>query len=182
MAVTVGTLLGVYEILAKIGAGGMGEVYRAHDRRLNRDVAIKILPDAFAHDPERVARFRREAQILAGLNHPGIAQVHGFEEASSTGSGQAVVCALVMELVEGEDLAHRIARGALPLDEVLYKAKDTRLDRVVAIKVLAPHIAERPESRQRFEREARAVAVLNHPHICVLHDIGRHDDTTRLTS
>jgi serine/threonine protein kinase len=90
----------------------MGQVYRARDTKLNRDVALKVLPDAFASDPDRLARFTREAQTLASLNHPNIAQVHGFEESGG-------VCALVMELVEGEDLSHRIARGATPIDEAL---------------------------------------------------------------
>ena len=90
----------------------MGEVYRARDSKLNRDVALKILPDAFASDPERLARFTREAQTLAALNHPNIAHIHGLEESGG-------VRALVMELVEGDDLAQRIARGAIPLDEAL---------------------------------------------------------------
>jgi serine/threonine-protein kinase len=101
----------------------MGEVYRARDTRLDRDVAIKILPDAFVANPERVARFQREAKTLAALNHPNIGGIHGLEESPSTGSGQAVLTALVMELVEGEDLSQRIARGAMPLDEVLPIAK-----------------------------------------------------------
>src|SRR5437660_9620180 len=116
MALSAGTRLGPYEILAPLGAGGMGEVYRARDTKLNRDVALKILPAAFASDPDRMARFTREAQTLASLNHPNIAHIHGLEESDG-------VRALVMELVEGEDLAQRIARGALPLDEVLPIAK-----------------------------------------------------------
>src|SRR5438128_10588285 len=112
MALSAGTKLGPYDIVAPLGAGGMGEVYRARDTRLNRDVAIKILPEAFAADPERLARFTREAQTLAALNHPNIAHIHGLEE---TGG----VRALVMELVEGEDLSQRIARGAIMLDETL---------------------------------------------------------------
>src|SRR6266446_349963 len=94
----------------------MGEVYRAHDSRLNRDVALKILPDAFARDPDRLARFTREAQTLAALNHPHIAHIHGLEEAGG-------LRALVMELVDGEDLAERIARGPIPLDEALPVAR-----------------------------------------------------------
>src|SRR5256885_16135432 len=90
----------------------MGEVYRARDTKLNRDVALKILPDAFASDPDRLARFTREAQTLASLNHPHIAHIHGLEESGG-------VRALVMELVEGEDLSQRIARGAIPIDEAL---------------------------------------------------------------
>ena len=116
MALTPGTRLGPYEISAQIGVGGMGEVYRARDTKLNRDVAIKILPDSFATDPDRLARFTREAQVLASLNHPNIAHIHGLEESNG-------VRALVMELVEGEDLAQRIARGAIPLDEALPIAK-----------------------------------------------------------
>ena len=99
-----------------IGAGGMGEVYRAHDTELKRDVALKILPDSLAVDPDRLARFEREAQVLASLNHPNIAHIHGLEESGG-------VRALVMELVEGEDLAHRIARRPIPLDEALPIAK-----------------------------------------------------------
>src|SRR5215218_1446961 len=108
LALTTGTRLGPYEILSALGAGGMGEVYRAHDTKLGRDVAIKILPQAFLADPERVARFDREARTLASLNHPNIGGIYGLEEANG-------VTALVMELVEGEDLAQRIARGAVPL-------------------------------------------------------------------
>jgi eukaryotic-like serine/threonine-protein kinase len=105
-----GSRLGPYEIVAPIGAGGMGEVYRALDARLDRDVAIKILPEAFARDAERLARFEREAKTLASLNHPNIAAIYGIESAPS---GRA----LVMELVEGEDLSQRIARGAVPVAE-----------------------------------------------------------------
>ncbi len=121
---TTGTNLGQYEIVALLGQGGMGEVYRARDSRLGRDVALKILPDAFVHDPERVERFRREAQVLASLNHANIGAIHGFERADpSAGSGQAAVQFLVLELVEGETLAHRIARGQLPIDEALAIAR-----------------------------------------------------------
>jgi len=116
LALTPGTRLGVYEVTAQIGEGGMGQVYRARDTKLNRDVALKILPDAFASDPDRLARFTREAQTLASLNHPNIAHIHGLEESGG-------VRALVMELVEGEDLSQRIARGAIPLDEALPIAK-----------------------------------------------------------
>src|SRR6266705_3233856 len=104
MALSAGTRLGPYEIVASIGAGGMGEVYRARDTRLNRDVALKILPETFAHDADRLARFTREAQTLAALNHAHIAHIHGLEESGG-------VRALVMELVDGDDLAQRIARG-----------------------------------------------------------------------
>jgi serine/threonine protein kinase len=112
VALTPGTHLGPYEILSALGAGGMGQVYRAHDTKLNRDVALKVLSDLFASDPDRLARFTREAQTLASLNHPNIAHIHGLEESNG-------VRALVMELVEGEDLSQRIARGALPLDDAL---------------------------------------------------------------
>ena len=116
MPLSDGTRLGSYQILSALGAGGMGEVYRARDTRLDRDVAIKILPEAFAADVERVSRFQREARVLASLNHPHIAAIYGLEDAEG-------VKALVMELVEGEDLAQRLARGAVPLDEALPIAK-----------------------------------------------------------
>src|SRR5687768_8024073 len=121
MSLPTGTRVGPYEILASIGAGGMGEVYRARDAKLGRDVAIKILPGIFSADPERLARFEREARTLATLNHPNIAQIYGLEHVSeATGNNQpGRVSALVMELVEGEDLAERLTRGAIPLDEAL---------------------------------------------------------------
>jgi Tol biopolymer transport system component len=112
MPITTGTRIGVYEITGTLGAGGMGEVYRARDGRLNRDVALKVLPDLFAADPDRLARFTREAQTLAALNHPNIAHIHGLEEFNG-------VRALAMELVEGEDLSDVIARGAMPLEDAL---------------------------------------------------------------
>ena len=112
MALPSGTRIGVYEILAQIGVGGMGEVYRARDTKLGRDVAIKILPELFAADPDRLTRFEREARTLAALNHPNIAHIHGLEQ-------QGRLQALVMELVDGEDLAHRLSRGAIPLPEAL---------------------------------------------------------------
>src|SRR5262245_56637976 len=119
MPLTIGARLGVYEITAPIGAGGMGEVYRARDTRLSREVALKILPEAFALDAERLARFTREAQVLASLNHPNIAIIHGFDASDpSTGSGQAAP-ALVMELVDGPTLADSIALRAMPLDSAL---------------------------------------------------------------
>ena len=115
MPLTPGTRLGPYEIVAAIGAGGMGQVYRAHDSKLGRDVAIKLLPDAVAHDPDRLMRFEREAKTLAALNHPNIAQIYGLEESGpSTSSGQAGTRALVMELVEGRDLSD-IDRRSAPL-------------------------------------------------------------------
>ena len=149
MALSVGTRLGPYEIVGAIGAGGMGEVYRATDTKLKREVAIKVLPAALAADPDRLARFQREAEVLASLNHPNIAAIYGLEqgrlrprrtedgeirgEASASvragGGAPAPVqeddslTALVMELVEGEDLSQRIAQGAIPVDEALPIAK-----------------------------------------------------------
>ena len=108
----IGERLGPYTVVAKLGEGGMGEVYRARDSKLNRDVALKVLLPDVATDPDRLARFSREAQVLASLNHPNIAQIHGLEESGARG-------ALVMELVEGPTLADRIARGPMPLDDVL---------------------------------------------------------------
>ncbi len=116
MALASGTRLGPYEITAQIGVGGMGEVYRATDTKLKRDVAVKVLPSALAADPERLARFQREAEVLASLNHPNIAQIHGLEESEG-------IKALVMELVEGPTLEDRIAQGAIPADEALPIAK-----------------------------------------------------------
>ena len=112
MTLRVGSRLGPYEILAPLGIGGMGEVYRARDTKLNRDVAIKVLLSSVAHDADRLSRFGREAQLLAALNHPNIAHVHGFEESGG-------LHALVMELVEGPTLADRIAQGSLPVEEAL---------------------------------------------------------------
>ena len=104
MAIQSGTHLGPYEILSAIGAGGMGEVYRARDPKLGRDVAIKVLPEAFARDAERMARFQREAKVLASLDHPNIASIYGLEDSGGTH-------ALVMQLVEGPTLADRIKAG-----------------------------------------------------------------------
>jgi eukaryotic-like serine/threonine-protein kinase len=115
MALKAGTRFGPYEVTALLGAGGMGEVYRARDPRLGRDVALKILPAAFVSDPDRLARFQREAQVLASLNHPGIAAIYGFEE-----SGNAR--ALILELVEGPTLAERLAEGPLPIEDALQAA------------------------------------------------------------
>jgi serine/threonine protein kinase len=112
MTLARGTRLGSYEIRTLLGAGGMGEVYCAHDTKLGRNIALKVLPATFAHDPDRVARFEREARTLAALNHPHIAQLHGFEQLGDTS-------ALVMELVDGQDLAQRIAEGPIALDEAL---------------------------------------------------------------
>jgi serine/threonine-protein kinase len=112
VALAPGTRLGPYEVVAQIGAGGMGEVYRARDTKLSRDVALKILPTVFATDPERVARFKREAQVLATLDHPNIGAIYGFEDSEGT-------LALVLQLIEGPTLADRIAMGPIPIDEAL---------------------------------------------------------------
>jgi eukaryotic-like serine/threonine-protein kinase len=127
MALAAGARLGVYQVLGAIGAGGMGEVYRARDTKLNRAVALKVLPELFALDSERLARFKREAQVLASLNHPNIGAIYGFEEGATVGAESAKtlnksgpsVYALVLELVEGPTLADRIAQGALSLDEAV---------------------------------------------------------------
>ena len=116
LALNPGARLGPYQILSSLGAGGMGEVYRARDTKLKRHVAIKILPSSLAADSDRLARFQREAEVLASLNHPNIAAIYGLEDADG-------VKALVMELVEGEDLSQRIARGPIPIDEALPIAK-----------------------------------------------------------
>ena len=112
MALEAGTRLGAYEITGELGVGGMGEVYRATDTNLKREIAIKILPPAFASDADRIARFQREAEALAALNHSNIAQIYGLER-----SGE--ITALAMELVEGPTLADRIAEGPIPVDEAL---------------------------------------------------------------
>jgi len=112
MALTSGTRLGPYEVTAPIGAGGMGEVYKATDTALGRDVAIKVLPEAVAQDPERLGRFEREAKLLASVNHPNVATLYGFERDGD-------VRFLVMELVEGEDLATRLRRGPIPVGQAI---------------------------------------------------------------
>jgi serine/threonine protein kinase len=154
MPLTVGAHVGPYEILAAIGAGGMGEVYRARDRKLDRDVAIKILPEAFAHDADRLARFQREAKTLASLNHPGIAGIYGLEE-------NAGVAALVMELVEGEDLSQRITRGAIPIAEAgplakqIAEALEAAHERGIIHRDLKPaNIKVTPDGRSRCSTSA----------------------------
>src|SRR5262249_51523197 len=112
MQLSSGTRLGPYEIISPIGAGGMGEVYKARDTKLNRDVALKILPAEFALDQDRLVRFNREAHVLASLDHPNIGAIYGFEDSEG-------IHALVLQLVEGPTLADRIANGAIPLDEAL---------------------------------------------------------------
>src|SRR5512139_1533574 len=116
MTVASGSRIGSYEVTGKLGEGGMGEVWRATDSKLKREVAIKVLPEAFTEDKDRLARFEREAQLLAQLHHPNIASIFGLEESDGTR-------ALVMELVDGEDLAQRIARGPIPIDETIAIAK-----------------------------------------------------------
>src|SRR5262245_35443007 len=116
MALTIGTQLGSHEITALLGKGGMGEVYRAHDLKLKREVAIKILPEEFSRDTGRVSRFQREAEVLASLNHPNIGAIHDLEETNGTRY-------LVLELVGGETLADRLLRGPMPLDEAVQVAK-----------------------------------------------------------
>ena len=108
----VGKTLGHYKILEPLGKGGMGEVYRARDTKLNRDVAIKVLPEDFATDPERLARLQREAQLLAALNHPNIAAIYGLED-------EGEISFLAMELAEGQTLAKRLSDGAIGVDEAL---------------------------------------------------------------
>src|SRR6188508_637581 len=107
-----GARIGAYDVVSLLGVGGMGEVYRARDAKLNRDVALKVLPAAFATDPDRLARFRREAQALGALNHPNIAHIYGFEDSGGTP-------ALVLELVEGPTLSDRLSHGSIDLDEAL---------------------------------------------------------------
>ncbi len=112
MPLTAGTRLGPYEVTAPIGSGGMGEVYSATDTRLDRTVAIKVLPEHMADDPQRCERFEREVKAVSSLNHPNIATIHGFEEDQDTHF-------LVLELVEGDTLADRVKRGATPVEESL---------------------------------------------------------------
>src|SRR5579864_7469797 len=116
MPLSAGTKLGSHEVVAQIGAGGMGEVYKARDTKLGRDVAIKVLPEAFADDADRLSRFQREAKMLATLNHPNIATIYGLEQSGGTSY-------LVMELVSGETLAERVKAGPLPIEEALAIAK-----------------------------------------------------------
>src|SRR5262245_4520622 len=116
MPITTGTQLGPYRIERELGRGGMGLVFLAHDIKLGRDVALKVLPDDLSSQPERLPRFRREAQMLAALNHPNIAAIFGLEESTAT-------TALVLELVEGPTLADRLRKGAIPIDEALSIAK-----------------------------------------------------------
>src|SRR6516162_4393272 len=116
MAIPIGTRIGCHEITAWLGKGGMGEVYLARDTKLKREVAIKVLPDEFSRDADRVSRFQREAEVLASLNHPNIAAIYDLEEAQGSKF-------LVLELVDGETLADRLERGAIPIEEALEIAK-----------------------------------------------------------
>jgi serine/threonine-protein kinase len=135
--------LGAYRILGLLGRGGMGQVFRAHDSKLNRDVALKVLPRAYELDPDRLARFRREAQALAALNHPHIAAIYGIEESHRRQ-------ALVLELVDGDTLAERIDKGPLPVVEAL------NLARQIADALQAAH--EKCPCRRGRDREGRADA------------------------
>jgi serine/threonine protein kinase len=139
MALSGGTRLGPYEILSILGAGGMGEVYRARDTKLGRDVALKVLPEAFAHDAKRMTRLEREAHVPASLNHPNIATIHGLEETNN-------IRALVMELVEGPTLAERITAGAMAPDEALPIAKQIAGSTNCSPPILAGAAVEGPNS------------------------------------
>src|SRR5690242_7008329 len=116
MPVSIRSKLGSYEITSLLGKGGMGEVYRARDTKLKREVAIKILPDEFSRDADHVARFQREAQVLASLNHPNIAAIYDFQEVSG-------LWFLILEFIEGQTLAERVAHGRIPVDEALEIAR-----------------------------------------------------------
>src|SRR5262249_42669657 len=146
MSVGVGTHLGSLEITALIGRGGMGEVYRARDMKLKRDVAIKILPDEFSRDADRVSRFLREAEVLASLNHPNIGAIYDLEEVDGSRF-------LVLELVEGETLAERIARGPIPIGEALTIAKQTSGSS--GGRTRTRHCASRSEARKRQDHSRR---------------------------
>src|SRR6202521_2680330 len=146
MPLSAGTSLGPYEILASIGAGGMGEVYRARDAKLKRDVAIKVLPAALARDPDRLARFEREARLMASLDHPNIGTIYGLEESNRT-------LALILALIEGPTLADRIATGPVPLEEAIHiagqiaEALEYAHDRGVIHRDLKPaNVKSTPES------------------------------------
>ncbi len=148
MPLTPGTTFGPYSVTAKIGEGGMGEVYRARDTKLDRDVALKVLPQAFTKEPDRLARFEREAKDLTSLNHPNIGYIYGLEESE----GQK---ALVLELVEGPTLADRIKKGDIPFDETLPIAKQIAEALEAAHKAAAatadrylPSCCSRPGRRQ----------------------------------
>ena len=141
-----GLRVGPYEIVAALGAGAMGEVYRARDTKLQRDVALKVLPEPFALDPDRLARFKREAQLLATLNHPNIAAIYGLEESNGAQ-------ALVLELVDGPTLADRIARGPIPLEEALTIA--TADCRSAGSGAREGHHSSRPQAGEYQDRRQR---------------------------
>ena len=194
MSLQPGSRLGGYEIVGTLGAGGMGEVYRARDLKLGREVAIKVLPEEFARDPGRVSRFEREARMLAAVNHPTIAAIYGAEEDGD-------VRYIVMELVEGDTLAERLTAGPLPVIDALrigagiaealeiahekgvihrdLKPANIKLTREGRVKVLDFGLAKAmdlpfagdADRIMRFEREAKTLAALNHPHIAHIHGI-----------
>src|SRR5215468_10194694 len=116
MSITAGTRIGPYEVTSQLGEGGMGVVFRARDTKLLRDVAVKVLPDHFADNDDRLSRLQREAQLLASLNHPNIAQIYGLEQVGNTSC-------IVMELVEGDTLSERLKNGPIPVDEAIEIAK-----------------------------------------------------------
>ena len=174
MSLQAGHKLAHYEILEPIGKGGVGEAYRARDGKLGRDVAIKVLPDEFAENEERLARFKREAKVLASLNHPGIAAIHGLEESEGTHY-------LVLELVPGETLAERISRGPIPLDEALEIAtkiaealEEAHEEGIVFIEISSPRTSSRPRtarsrlwtsvSRKSSRRKHLRLLARCHPH------------------
>jgi serine/threonine protein kinase len=163
LPLTPGTRLGVYDITAPLGAGGMGEVYRATDTKLKRQVAIKILPPSLAADHDRLARFQREAEVLASLNHSNIAHIHGLEESGG-------ITALVMELVEGEDLSQRIARGAVPIDEALPIAKqiaealEWRLPAAVAARWQRTLLFQYLQRHERGHKSPKAIQSIRSRH------------------
>jgi serine/threonine protein kinase len=160
LSVTIGTKLGPYEITALLGKGGMGEVYRARDTKLKRDVAIKILPDEFSLDPDRVRRFQREAEALAALNHPNIATIYDLQEANDTRF-------LVLELVDGETLADRIQRGPIPVDEAL----------VIGTHICAALEAAHEKSVVHRDLKPENVMLVGHGRVKVL-DFGLAKQTT----
>ena len=191
MAIARGTRFGSYEVAALVGVGGMGEVYRATDLSLKRDVALKVLPEELLTDANRLARLQREAEVLASLNHANVAQIYGLERSEGR-------TAIVMEFIDGDTLAERIAQGPLPSSEALfgpyqvagligvggmgevYRATDTTLGREVAIKVLPGSFAADADRTARFEREAKTLASLNHTNIGQIFGLERRDGTTAL--
>jgi len=153
VSLTPSTRIGSYEVTGPIGAGGMGEVYRARDTRLGRDVTLKVLPDQVARDSERLARFEREAHVLASLNHPNIAAIYGMEPGTAAGNAGATGPVLVMEFVEGPTLADRIERGPLPLDEAVPIAREIAAggQRYQLTSLGFQHLDSRSQRRSGFE-------------------------------